>query len=245
MSTFQFLNFLFLNAIALVLLSYYWSFWTYKLFKPFRWLDFVKEKLLSPGLLRLERREREKVWFYLLWLQLERINKHQISGALAEVGVYKGASALIMRQTLPDRELHLFDTFSGHPAEMIHEHFDSRERIGRANYANCSVDEVRAMLNEPHTFLHKGVFPHTANAVQGQAFAFVHLDADLYQTTIDGLRFFYPLLVPGGTMVVENYNHNWPGVTVAVDEFAREIPEVFVEMPNQYGAVVLIKNQEK
>ena len=244
MTTFQYLNLILLNAVAWALFSYYWSFWTYKLFKPFKWLDFVKEKLLSKAVLKAERKEKEKVMYYMLWLQLERINKHQIAGDLAEVGVFKGESANLIHHMLPNRPLHLFDTFCGYPKDKIHDNFDSHERVQRADYMQCSAKNVQSLLgNAANVTIHEGVFPQTAVSIESNTFAFVHLDADLYQTTLDGLRFFYPKLVPGGTLVVENYNHNWPGVTRAIDEFRTSIAEEFVEMPNQYGAAVLIKNR--
>jgi O-methyltransferase len=44
----------------------------------------------------------------------------------------------------------------------------------------------------------KGLFPHTAEAVKDKVFGFVHLDVDLYESTLAGLKFFYPHLFPGG-----------------------------------------------
>jgi O-methyltransferase len=89
----------------------------------------------------------------------------------------------------------------------------------------------------------EGIFPETATGLEDETFAFVHLDADLYQSTLDGLNFFYPRLSPGGCIIVHDYNHNWEGVTKAVDEFSETIPECFVEMPDMYGSVVLVKNR--
>jgi O-methyltransferase len=88
----------------------------------------------------------------------------------------------------------------------------------------------------------KGIFPETATDLHNEKFAFVHIDADLYQSTLDSLQFFYPKLTDGGTLIVHDYNHNWEGVVKAVNEFEQSIPECFVEVPDQLGSVVLIKN---
>lgn len=246
MSTLQYLNLILINAIGWALFSYFWSFWTYKLFKPYKWLDFVKEKLLTKTTLKLERKEHDKVKFYMLWLQLERINKYQIAGDLAELGVYRGETASLIHSVLPNRKLHLFDTFSGYPENKINELNDEKERIQRANYSQCSSNSVlKLMGSNDKVIIHEGIFPETAKNINDELFSFIHIDFDLYQSTIDGLRFFYPKLVPGGTILIENYNHNWQGVTQAIDEFRQEIKEEFVEMPNQHGAIVLIKNRNK
>ncbi|MGH9656472.1 MAG: TylF/MycF/NovP-related O-methyltransferase, partial [Bryobacteraceae bacterium] len=42
-------------------------------------------------------------------------NTSKVNGAMAEVGVYRGASARLIRDADPRRELHLFDTFEGLP----------------------------------------------------------------------------------------------------------------------------------
>jgi O-methyltransferase len=72
----------------------------------------------------------------------------------------------------------------------------------------------------------------------------VHIDADLYQSTIDALEYFYPKLNNTGAIIIHDYNHNWDGVRKAVKEFEQHIPEIFVELPDMYGSVVLIKNSQ-
>jgi Macrocin-O-methyltransferase (TylF) len=64
---------------------------------------------------------------------------------------------------------------------------------------------------------HVGFFPDTAPEVA--EFCFVHLDADLYQSTVAGIKYFYPRLVAGGMLVFDDYE--WgrcPGVKKAILE---------------------------
>jgi O-methyltransferase len=243
MTTFHLLNLIFINIIVWLLLSYFWSYWTYKLFKPFAWLEALKKKNISQLIKQHERKFKDKNRFYSLWLQLERIKRQEISGNLAELGVYKGHTAKLIHHACPDRTLYLFDSFEGLPKQVIREDCDGTVRPQTVHFENTSPAGVINYIDgNEQVLVREGVFPETANGLENESFALVHLDADLYQSTLDGLQFFYPRLTPGGCIIVHDYNHNWEGVTKAVDEFATTVPEVFVEMPDMYGSVVLIKN---
>jgi O-methyltransferase len=244
MNIIQYINLLLLNAIAWVVMAYFWSFWTHKLFKPFMWLDFYKQKLIPKPLIQSERKEKDRIRLYLLWQQLERINRFQIPGNLAELGVYKGETARIIHHMLPDRRLFLFDTFEGLPHQVVREDCDGTVRAQTVKFDDTTPEQVLKHIDGNEAIdIRVGIFPHTAHDLTSENFAFVHIDADLYQSTIDALNFFYPLLSPGGTLIVHDYNHNWEGVTKAVNEFSTSIPEYFVEIPDQLGSVVLIKNK--
>jgi O-methyltransferase len=87
----------------------------------------------------------------------------------------------------------------------------------------------------------------TANGERGTAngeltFAFVNLDADLYNPTKAGLEYFYPRLSPGGVIIIHDYTYKWPGIRKAVDEFAARIPESLVAVPDMDGSVMIVKN---
>lgn len=244
MSIIQFLNLLLVNAIAWVLMAYFWSFWTHKLFKPFMWLDYVKQKQVPKALVSVERNEKDRIRFYMLWQQLERVVRHQIPGSLAELGVYKGETAKIIHHMLPDRKLYLFDTFDGLPHQVMREDCDGTVRPQTVKFDNTSPEQVVKHIGGNELIdIRQGIFPATAAGLENDTFAFVHIDADLYQSTLDALTFFYPKLSPGGVIVVHDYNHNWEGVRKAVDEFSCEIPEQFVDIPDQLGSVVLVKNK--
>jgi O-methyltransferase len=111
----------------------------------------------------------------------------KISGDAAEVGVFRGASAKLIRSALPDKQLHLFDTFEGLPQPQP---VDGDLRSGQFS---CGLDEVKSYLgSQVNTHFHVGIFPGSATPVQGRTFAFVHLDVDLYEGTLGALNWFYP-----------------------------------------------------
>ncbi|NPA36480.1 MAG: methyltransferase [Chlorobi bacterium] len=245
MTIFQFLNLVLLNVIVWLLLSYFWSYWTYKLFKPYLWLNDLKKKKTTKIIADHEKKFRDKNRFYALWLQLRRIEEQKIPGSMAELGVYKGHTAKLIHHMAPERKLYLFDSFSGLPKQVIREDCDGTIRPQTVKFDNTSKEEVvRYVDGNNNVEVREGIFPETATDLNDEVFAFVHLDADLYQSTIDGLKFFYPRLSPGGCLIVHDYNHDWEGVKKAVDEFSETIPEYFVDMPDMYGSVILVKNRK-
>lgn len=180
----------------------------------------------------------------MLVLLLRDLEVRGVAGSLAELGVYRGDTARLMHHYLPDRRLHLFDTFRGFDQE------DTAAELARTGaeanpklFMDTSVEAVlrRVGPRSSGVQLHPGRFPASCpDAVRQERFAFVHLDADLYEPTRSGLEVFYPLVVPGGYVVVHDYNA-WQGARQATDEFFRDKPETPVPMPDKSGSAVVVK----
>src|SRR5262249_24120978 len=130
----------------------------------------------------------------------------KVEGAAAEVGVFRGASAKIILEALPNKTLHLCDTFEGLP--------DSQYGLDKGQYKG-PLDDVRHYLNNPHTRFHKGYFPRdTGHEIESERFAFVHLDMDYYDGTLAALEFFWPRMNRGGVLITHDYDY-LPGPTRA------------------------------
>ncbi len=245
MSVLLYVNLLIINIVVWLALSYFWSFWNFKLFKPYNWLEAKKRKEIPDKIIKEERVFKDRNRFYALWFELERIKKQEIKGDLAEVGVFKGETARVIHYLMPMRKLYLFDSFSGFPKQIIREDCDGTVRPQTVNFGTSSKAEVENYIKgNEKVVIREGVFPQTASDLTTEIFAFVHLDADLYQSTLDGLQFFYPRLSAGGSIIVHDYNHNWAGVKKAVDEFEKTIPEYFMPLMDMYGSVLLVKNKK-
>jgi O-methyltransferase len=180
----------------------------------------------------------------MLVLQLRGILVRGIPGELAELGVYRGVTARLIHHYMPERRLHLFDTFSG---------FDERDKASERgltgvrpslhHFADTSVMGVRRKIDSRNgnVRFHVGFFPNSIPPdLRDTRFAFVHLDADLYEPMIAGLRFFYERMPPGGVIVCHDYNA-WLGARRAVDEFFAGKLEIPVPMPDKSGSAVVIK----
>lgn len=152
-----------------------------------------------------------------------------VYGDIAEVGVYKGGSARIICEVKGKKDLHLFDTFEGMPP--VNRTVDLHKE---GEFADTSLENVKEYLaGFPGVYFHKGLFPGTAARIteSGIRFSFVNLDVDIYQSTLDGLKLFYPILSGGGILISHDYrNRKCPGVKRAFDEFLSDKRETLVPL---------------
>jgi predicted O-methyltransferase YrrM len=147
----------------------------------------------------------------------------KIPGDMAEFGVASGASAMMISARAPGRILHLFDTFEGLPTPTQAD--GSRFKEGQYRY---SLEDVQLYLKSDNVRFHRGMFPQSAAGLTETRFAFVHLDADLYASTIAGLEWFYPRLNKGGVLICHDYD-TAKGVNRAFEEFFADKPEPYLE----------------
>jgi hypothetical protein len=129
-------------------------------------------------------------------------------GAIVEVGVYRGGSALLL-STLK-RELYLYDTFEGIPYQGD---LDRDNYVGR--FSDTSFEMVQQLVPDAHVI--KGLFPDSL--VQMPPVSFVHADADQYESTKAIIEVMPSLMVKGGMMLFDDFGHpGAEGCTQAVRE---------------------------
>lgn len=158
----------------------------------------------------------------------------KIYGDIAEVGVYKGASAKIIAQVKGKKSLHLFDTFEGLPEISK---IDNPEQFYKGKFVVTFEDVKKYLKKYPNVFFYKGLFPQTAGPVKNKTFSFVNLDVDLYESTKNCLEFFYPRMTKGGIIISHDYI-DAAGVKKAVDEFFRDKPETVLELSGSQCLIV-------
>ena len=139
-------------------------------------------------------------------------------GQILEFGVFKGGTIDYIARTLPDREVHGFDTFEGLPAGWPGMGYDAS-----AFSAGGRPPRVPSNVR-----LHKGLFDVTLPvwiAGNTRSVALIHVDSDLYgsaKTVLDLLR---TRITPGVIIVFDEY-FNYPGWERgehrAFQEFVRE-----------------------
>lgn len=145
-----------------------------------------------------------------------------IAGHIAELGVYKGDTAWQMNELFPEKNLYLFDTFSGfYSTDIEAEREHNYSRPGHVEFGDTSVDFVCSRLPYPERAVFcKGYFPESAENLDGLRFSMVSLDADLYKPTLAGLEYFVPRLNKGGAIILHDYNNPaFAGVKAAVKDF--------------------------
>ena len=184
----------------------------------------------------------DRTRFYLFNLLLEQIDKEELEGDLAELGVYKGNTAVILAKyaRMRHKTVYLFDTFKGFSTSDLRG-IDSEKQGG---FDDTSVAEVKSLVGNEQTKYIVGYFPDSATqtADDNASFCLVHLDCDLYSPMISGLEYFYPRIVPGGFLVLHDYSGlDWNGAERAIDEFLADKPERVIPIPDKSGTVIVRK----
>lgn len=196
------------------------------------------------------------VWVRTLELLISEMKEKNTEGAMAEVGVFQGRFAKIMRYYFPEKKLYLFDTFKG---------FDEKDYVNEVSKGNfteewmqafndTSLDKVKELMgNNERNYYRVGYFPNTLEPNdKEQMYCLVSLDTDMYNPTLAGLRFFYPRLVKGGYIMVHDYNIrymyqtkdiiNLSGVKQAVKDYQKECDSMcIVPIPDKSGTVIITK----
>lgn len=149
-----------------------------------------------------------------------------LSGNFWECGVYKGGTAAILaeliRQGGAGKILRLFDTFEGMP-----ETDGARDIHRQGDFADTSLDSVKAHVGGDKVSYHVGYMPASFSGLEGDAIAFAHIDVDIYRSMLDCFAFIWPRLSQGAMIVVDDYGSpTCPGARQAVDEFFADKPEV-------------------
>jgi O-methyltransferase len=161
-----------------------------------------------------------------------------VDGDTAECGVYRGASSYFICQRIvgTGRAHHIFDSFEG--ISQPKEHDGNHWRKGDLKALEKVVRENLAEFDFVHYY--RGWIPEKFEAVRDRVFSFVHVDVDLYEPTLDSLRFFYDRLSTGGMILCDDYGFiTCPGARRAFDEFLADKPESLVELPT--GQAFILK----
>jgi O-methyltransferase len=98
-----------------------------------------------------------------LELIANEINTNNITGEVAELGVYKGKFARYINRYFPDRKLYLFDTFKGFDKSDVVSEVQKNLSSGEQDFSNTSIDQVLSIM--PHRdqcIVKEGFFPDTA-----------------------------------------------------------------------------------
>lgn len=176
---------------------------------------------------------------FLLWKTLQQAT--HLPGDVLECGVFRGGTALLAARTMAEQEtagrtLHLFDSFQGMPKTT-----SGVDRIEEGEFSGTSVEAVSALLTPfPFVVMHPGFIPQTFAGLDIPRIAWAHIDVDIYQSVRDCIDYIYPRLVPGGSLIFDDYGFPCcSGARRAVDEAFAALPEVPLCLPT--GQCVVTK----
>ena len=178
----------------------------------------------------------------------EQIIQEDVTGAVAEFGVFRGNFSALINERFKDRRLYLFDTFEGFDKEEA-----ARETVkGRCDerfsefHSDTSVERMLANLPYPQKcVVCKGLFPQSVTqTAMNEIYAFVSIDVDFEESVYAGLEFFYPRLAENGVIYLHDYNSAFlSGVKVAVERYEEGLGERMKKIPlaDRAGTLVIVK----
>jgi hypothetical protein len=172
---------------------------------------------------------------YALIQAVRYMVRANIAGDVVECGVWRGGSMMAVALTLlelreTERDLHLFDTFSGMPAATALDVDLRGRRASQLLTTNRSdvvamapkqtVESNMTATRYPNARVHliEGRVEETIPDHAPEAIALLRLDTDWYESTRHELIHLYPRVTPGGVIIIDDYGH-WKGAKRAVDEY--------------------------
>lgn len=216
-----------------------------------RWIEYAVKNFLKKydlvlyNTVFLERARRieipvmsDYIRVSMLELVAHEIYERNIEGSVAELGVYRGEFARHINAAFPDRTLYLFDTFKGFDSGDMECDVRHRFTTEFGDFSGTSVDSVlERMKYRDRCVVKPGLFPDSLGTLEDR-FSFVSLDADLYQPTLEGLKYFHPRLNRGGYIFVHDFAR---GVKSAVERYCDETGANFVPASDTWSTVVIKK----
>lgn len=156
-----------------------------------------------------------------------------LPGAMAEFGVFKGASLmrfLMFRDLLENagaRRIIGFDTFTSYPEvthELDGEHM--KDFIQKAGVESIGQDQFIQVLNNAGVNVNIELVvgdicqtvPKFIEDNECIKFSLVNLDTNFYLPSKTAIEYFWPRMVKGGIFILDDYGIV-PGETRAVDEY--------------------------
>jgi O-methyltransferase len=164
---------------------------------------------------------------------------NNIPGDFVECGVWRAGQSIVAAKTLQffhsDKRLWLYDTFEGMTApsqydvdylgRVAENKEGSKCRTIQNDWVYADLEEAKRNINEfnvdakllsfivgdlSKTLTEKDQIP--------EKISILRLDTDWYESTKKELEVLYPLLSPGGILIIDDYGH-WGGSKKAVDEY--------------------------
>lgn len=174
---------------------------------------------------------REARFFHLV--QMLKFTQ-DIAGATAEAGAFRGLSSFLICRTLQrdnpsfrGEGHYLVDSFEGISPPVEQDGEFGKRRYAEGAFTGTSLETCAQTLRgfDKATII-KGWIPEVFGELPDNTYRFVHVDVDVYESTLNALNYFFPRLETGGVIVIDDHGPwpegQWPGCRVAVGEFLEQ-----------------------
>jgi hypothetical protein len=175
----------------------------------------------------------ERDFFIQVKVIIEKIIENKVEGDLVFVGTYRGGGALYIKSLFEElgfkNKCWLFDSFDGFNPVLLNDEENKSINLftnkGKFNHqpTEHSVWELFEKYNLANNLeVVKGYIEETVNQVSIEKIAFLHLDLDIFSSTLHALEKFYSKISKNGWVVVDDYYVNLFQCKLAVDRFRED-----------------------
>ena len=161
---------------------------------------------------------------------IKELDEQNITGDIVECGVWRGGQIISswLANTKTNRKFWLYDTFEGMTVPTDNDYklnpdgskgFARDSGKAKAGYDQWCRAELQEVVNNLNPFIPQEQIHYIVGDVCKtlkesknipERIAFLRLDTDWYESTINELIHLWPKVVPGGICVLDDYN-SWQG----------------------------------
>ena len=158
-----------------------------------------------------------------------------LEGDIVECACYRGTTARIVADYVDlaesDKGIWLYDMF---------EHDESMRHDAMSKHSPDLFNEVKARFSDiENAHVTRGEVPAILNEVAPEKVAHAHLDLNDAIAELGALEFFFHRLVPGGTIVFDDYGWiNYRAQKIAEDAWLAERGYSILELPTGQGLLI-------
>ena len=164
-------------------------------------------------------------------------------GIFIEIGTWRGGSGCLIAKKVEvenkSSEVFLCDTFTG-----VVKAGEMDDCYNGGEHADTDISIVEGLINKmnlKNVKILQGIFPEdTGEEIIGKEIAFAHIDVDVYQSTKDIIDYIWPMIIPGGIVVFDDYGTpTTKGQKKYIDEVKELSDRIFIA--NLMGQGIFIK----
>lgn len=204
--------------------------------------DFMKDPEFVEA---YSRAERQHYLPYIHWrayvTQWAGFHAKQLDGDFVECGVNRGFFSMgimtyIDFASMSDRKFYLFDTYDGLVPEMV----SAEDKAAyRWKYEDCYDFVKKSFAEFPNAEVVRGAVPDSLSSADIQKVAYLCLDMNCTQPEVEALKHFWPLMVTGGLVILDDYG--FPGheaQKTGLDQVAESFGVKILSLPTGQGFMV-------
>lgn len=234
-------------SIVRFLSKFFWSLREYFLGVKIEYDDFFKENLKL--VYKNSCLDKERLWNIYNFTKIHNRIFKDCKTYAVEFGVAKAASFICLANFLNQKtSLIGIDQFGEKNKKMIFnskydDHYKDFDPFGKKGlFKHVNKDSIKSYIKKNtkrNVKLISGIFPSELERkdevfLKQLKFSFVHIDFDLYDSTIQAINFVFPRLKNNGFLIIDDYGMiNQSGVKKACEDSLLDLNKTFLTSSGQ------------